>query len=88
MDPTKSARAAEQTPIEDLSFEQSMGELEEIVALLEEEQLTLDKALSIYERGQALARHCADLLDRAELRVQQLSGDDLVDIDPDPQDGE
>jgi len=61
------------TPIETLSYEQAMSALEEIVSALEANQIALDEALALFERGQALAQHCAGLLEHAELRVRQLS---------------
>ncbi len=64
-------------PIEELSYEQALQELESIVAALESDDHPLEKAIALYERGQALAQHCTDLLDKAELKVQQLSGDGL-----------
>ncbi len=60
--------------IENLSYEQAFNELEEIVYGLETNQKTLEEAIGLYERGQALAKYCASLLDRAELRVRQLGG--------------
>jgi exodeoxyribonuclease VII small subunit len=63
-------------------YEQALGELERIVAALESEERPLEEALALYERGQALARYCAGLLDKAELKVQQLSGEDLEDFQP------
>ena len=69
------------TPVEELNYEQAYAELENIVAALEGEERTLDAAIAQYERGQALAKHCADLLDKAELKVQQLSGDEVSDFD-------
>ncbi len=59
--------------IQSLSYEQAFAELEQIVNGLESDQNTLDEAMQLFERGQALAQHCANLLDRAELRVRQLS---------------
>ncbi len=64
-------------PVEELSYEQALAELESIVASLESGEHTLEEALACFERGQALARHCTTLLDQAELKVQQLSGEDL-----------
>ena len=57
-----------------LSFEQAMQQLEEIVADLESGNLPLEKTLSSFEKGMLLAQHCSQLLDRADLKVQQLSG--------------
>jgi exodeoxyribonuclease VII small subunit len=68
-------------PVETLTYEQAFAELETIVAELESEEHTLDEAIARFERGQALAKHCADLLDRAELKVRQISGDDLTDLE-------
>jgi len=57
----------------DLPFEQALAALEEIVRRLEGGDLPLEEALALYERGMALAQHCQELLDRAELRVTRLA---------------
>ncbi|MCJ7659941.1 MAG: exodeoxyribonuclease VII small subunit [Anaerolineales bacterium] len=72
----------EKIPMDNLTYEQAFMELETTVAVLESGDHSLEDSLSLFERGQALASHCADLLDKAELRVLQLSGDELVDSDP------
>jgi len=56
-----------------LSYEQAFSELESIVETLENGQQPLEQALKLYERGQLLARFCADLLDGAELKIKQLN---------------
>ena len=68
-------------PIDDLTYEQAFAELEQIVSALETGEHTLDEAIAQYERGQDLAKHCASLLDKAELKVQQISGDEIVDFE-------
>lgn len=60
-------------PIDELSYEEAFAELESIVAALENSQLALEDSLALFERGQLLANRCADLLDSAELRVQQVN---------------
>lgn len=60
-------------PVEKMTYEQALGELEKVVETLENSQPDLEDSLAMYERGQALAQHCAALLDQAELRVQKLS---------------
>jgi exodeoxyribonuclease VII small subunit len=68
-----------QTPtgsIQSLSYEKAFAELEEIVYGLETNSKTLEESIALFERGQALAQHCAALLDQAELRVRQLGGQD------------
>lgn len=68
-------------PIEELTYEQAFTELESIVAALETEEHNLDKTIAQFERGQALAQHCAALLDKAEIKVQQISGDQITAFD-------
>jgi exodeoxyribonuclease VII small subunit len=71
------------TPVEELAYEQAFAELESIVATLESEERTLDEALAHFERGQALAKHCAALLETAELKIKQLVGEELLDFEAD-----
>jgi exodeoxyribonuclease VII small subunit len=68
---TTAPPAAEaQMPVAD--FEKALGELEGIVARMEEGELSLDDSLSAFERGIALYRQCQTALDRAELKVRKL----------------
>ena len=60
-------------PVENLSYEQALEELDTIVQQLEEDPPTLQETLSLFERGQALAAHCTELLEQAELKVETLS---------------
>ncbi|MEN8172207.1 MAG: exodeoxyribonuclease VII small subunit [Chloroflexota bacterium] len=69
------------TPVGELSYEQALSELEALVAGLESDGHTLDDAMSQFERGQELTQHCAALLEKADLKVQQLLGDDLIDLE-------
>ena len=59
--------------MEMLSFEEAYAELEAAVNALRDGQMPLERALQYYEKGMKLAQHCNDLLQKAELRVQQLS---------------
>ena len=61
--------------IAELAFEQSLQELEETVAKLEAGDLTLEESLALFERGQKLAAHCNELLEKASLKVEQLTTD-------------
>jgi exodeoxyribonuclease VII small subunit len=61
---------------DDLSFEESLVELERLVRELEDGRLGLDESLSRYERGVGLIRRCHDQLRRAEQRILLLSGVD------------
>lgn len=56
-----------------LSFEEALRELEAIVQRMESETLSLEESLQLYEHGMLLARHCEGLLDKAELRIDELA---------------
>jgi exodeoxyribonuclease VII small subunit len=58
------------------SFEQSLQRLEEIVHLLEEGELGLDEAVQRYEEGVKLLRQSYETLERAERKIELLSGFD------------
>ncbi len=60
-------------PVDKLSFEQALAELEQIVSRLEGGQLALEEAMALFERGQLLTAHCGALLDGAELKIQTLA---------------
>ena len=66
--------------VAELNYETAFAELETIVTALESEQPSLQDAMQLFERGQALAQRCAALLDTAELRVRQLTGEGLQDL--------
>lgn len=58
--------------IGETSYEALYAQLQEVVEQLEQGELALDQALQLYERGTALAAACQQLLDQAELRIQNL----------------
>jgi exodeoxyribonuclease VII small subunit len=64
---------SEQTKTSDLDFEQAFEELQTVISILESGEKPLEEALALFERGQALYQRCTALLDKAELKVQQLS---------------
>ena len=55
-----------------LPFEAAMKELESIVARLERGDVALDESIEIYERGEALKKHCETLLSAAENRIEKI----------------
>jgi exodeoxyribonuclease VII small subunit len=79
--PSKNERHSAPKSVDSLTYEEAFAELERIVAALENEQKPLDESMRLYERGQALVKRCAKLLDKAELKVKQLSGDTLTDLE-------
>lgn len=64
-------------PLEELSYEDALKELEELVKTLESGENNLQTTLQYFERGQQLASYCISLLDEAENKVEKLiKGDD------------
>jgi len=64
----------------ELSYEEAMAELENIVTALEGGNQKLEESMALFERGQALMKHCAKLLEAAELKVRKLTGDELTTL--------
>ena len=58
--------------IENLSFEESLKALEEIVEELDSGSIDLDKAVSAYEKGAQLKLHCEKKLKEAKLRIEKI----------------
>lgn len=76
-----------ETPIDRLSFDDALAELQRTVAELEAGGQPLEHSIALYERGVALHERCAALLADAELKVQQLvtrAGGALASIDVGP----
>lgn len=65
-------------PVEELTYEEALTELEEIVSALEGGQNQLEESIKLFERGQQLAAHCGVLLEAAELKVKQVAGADVI----------
>ena len=59
-------------PIETMTFEQALAELESVVAQLEGGQVPLEQSIALYERGEALKKHCERKLGDAELKVERI----------------
>jgi exodeoxyribonuclease VII small subunit len=60
---------AQQPDVSTMSFEDALAELEQIVRGLEGGQQKLEDAITCYERGAALRKHCETKLAEAEARV-------------------
>ena len=61
--------------ITSLSFEKALAMLEEIVARLEAGKVDLEESIKIYERGEALRKHCEAKLAEAEARIEKITLD-------------
>jgi exodeoxyribonuclease VII small subunit len=72
-DMTEAAREPDgQIDVNGYSFEKAVAELESIVARLERGDVALDESIAIYERGEALKKHCEKLLTAAENRIEKI----------------
>jgi len=74
----KSNTKKNERPVEELTYEEALAELEGIVEALETGQNALEDSMKMFERGQALVSRCNGLLETAQLRVQKLAGDQLL----------
>ena len=62
-------------PVEEMTFEEAMAELERVVDHLERGDVALEDSIRLYERGAKLKAHCEAKLKAAEERVEQLTLD-------------
>ncbi|SDX24528.1 Exodeoxyribonuclease VII small subunit [Ruegeria halocynthiae] len=63
------------TPVDQMTFEQAMKELEVVVGQLERGDVALDQSIALYERGAKLKKRCEDELKRAEEKVAAITLD-------------
>ncbi len=63
------------TPVDEMSFEAAMRELEQVVGQLERGDVELEKSISLYERGAALKARCEAKLKEAEEKVAAITLD-------------
>jgi exodeoxyribonuclease VII small subunit len=64
---------ADAQDISGLSFEKALAALEDIVARLEAGKVNLEESIEIYERGEALRKHCEAKLKEAEARIEKIT---------------
>jgi exodeoxyribonuclease VII small subunit len=58
---------------EERAFEELQRELEDVVARLERGDVGVDEAIELARRGEELYRACVERLERAELRLEEIS---------------
>ena len=63
---------SEDKNLETISFEDALRELEAIVMSLERGDVSLDDAISAFERGTTLKAHCQKRLEEARMKVEQI----------------
>jgi len=59
--------------VSEMSFEEALKELEQVVGQLESGNVDLDKSIALYERGADLKRHCEAKLAQAQARIEQIT---------------
>ena len=63
------------TPVEEMTFEQAMAELEQVVGQLERGEVPLEQSIALYERGAKLKARCETKLKEADEKVAQITLD-------------
>lgn len=71
-----------------MSFEDALRALEDVVRKLESGEVPLDDSITLYERGEALRKHCQARLDAAQARIERIvAGPDGTPAGVQPFDG-
>jgi exodeoxyribonuclease VII small subunit len=69
--------------VEELTFEQALEQLDQLVRRMESGELGLDESIAAYRRGAELVRFCQGKLAEAEQQIQRLDEDVLKNFSPD-----
>lgn len=62
-----------------LSLEETFAQIEEVIARLETEEITLEESFAQYHRGMKLLAHCNETIDQVEKKVLKISEDGGLD---------
>ena len=69
--------------IETMTFEEAMNELEKLVESLDKGDISLDQAISAYDKGSKLKDLCQKKLNEAKMKVETIQSSDNSDVIPD-----
>ena len=64
-----------------MKFEDKIKRIEEIADLMEEPNVELDVLIKLYEEGMKLSKDARSFLEKAELKIAKISGEEVVDVD-------
>ncbi len=64
---------SDEKPVEDMTFEDAIKELEQVVGTLERGDVALEQSITLYERGAALRKRCEKKLNEAEEKVAKIT---------------
>ena len=67
----------------ELTIDEKMDRLDEIIEKMEGEEVTLEESFDLYKQGVELVRSCNDAIDRVEKEVLKLNDDGSTDVLPD-----
>lgn len=67
------AEKKENMDVSNLSFEQAIKKLTEIVSKIEDGQISLEQSLNQYEQGMELIKYCRSVLQKAEKKIEEIS---------------
>jgi exodeoxyribonuclease VII small subunit len=70
-------------PLDKMTFEEAMNELENLVESLDKGDVSLDQAISAYDRGSQLKDHCQKKLNEAKMKVEIIQSSDNPEVVPD-----
>ncbi|MCD4830219.1 MAG: exodeoxyribonuclease VII small subunit [Anaerohalosphaeraceae bacterium] len=71
------AEKTEKIDISELSFEDSIKKLTEIVGQIEQGQIKLEDSLDKYSEGMEMIKHCREILQKAEKRIEKISAESV-----------
>jgi len=69
--------------IDTMTFEEAMNELEKLVESLDKGDISLDQAISAYDKGSKLKDLCQKKLNEAKMKVETIQSSDNLDVTPD-----
>ena len=69
--------------IDTMTFEEAMNELEKLVESLDKGDISLDQAISAYDKGSHLKDLCQKKLNEAKMKVETIQSSDNTDVIPD-----
>jgi len=67
------AKSEQKNDIGKLSFEEAIKQLGDIVGKIEHGEIALQDSLEQYERGMTLIKHCREILEKAEKRIEKIA---------------
>lgn len=66
--------------LDKMSFEDAMKELEKLVDSLDKGDVSLDEAITAYDRGSQLKEYCEKKLNEAKMKIETIQSSDKEDV--------